>query len=121
MRVQMRDFGRNKKKFGRRNSGSFGGRGSSRFDRGDSGDRFERRDFDRPGRGSKLEMHETTCDKCGNKCEVPFRPTSGKPVYCSDCFRKNKYSGSSPANSSSGELDQINAKLDKILKALKIN
>ena len=114
----MGDFNRNKKRFGRRDSGGFGRRGS---DRGDSSGRFERREFDGPRRSSQLEMHETTCSKCGNKCEVPFRPTSGKPVYCSDCFRKNDYSGSGPSNSSSGELEQINEKLDKILKALKIN
>src|SRR4051794_27109908 len=28
-----------------------------------------------------------TCPNCGRDAEVPFRPTSGKPVYCSDCFR----------------------------------
>ena len=28
-----------------------------------------------------------TCSKCGKSTEVPFRPTNGKPVYCSDCFR----------------------------------
>ena len=112
---KMRDFSRNKKRFGRR--------GSDRFDSSDSGGRFGRRDFDRPGRSSEQRMmHEATCDKCGNKCEVPFKPTGGKPVYCSDCFRKNGYPEprGSP-NSSSGELEQINEKLDKILKALKIN
>lgn len=33
-------------------------------------------------------MHKTTCSNCGKECEVPFRPTGEKPVYCSDCFRK---------------------------------
>ena len=102
----MGDFNRgSKKRFGRRDSGRFG-----------------RRDFERPNRNSEQRMmHEATCDKCGNKCEVPFRPTSGKPVYCSDCFRKNEYSESrDKSNPSSGELEQINLKLDKILKALKI-
>jgi len=28
-----------------------------------------------------------TCSKCGRATEVPFQPTTGKPVYCSDCFR----------------------------------
>ena len=28
-----------------------------------------------------------TCSNCGSEAQVPFRPTSGKPVYCSDCFR----------------------------------
>ncbi len=33
------------------------------------------------------EMFTATCSNCGKDAEVPFRPTSGKPVYCSDCFR----------------------------------
>jgi len=33
------------------------------------------------------EMFTATCSNCGNEAKVPFRPTSGKPVYCSDCFR----------------------------------
>ena len=37
--------------------------------------------------GGSAEMFEATCATCGNVARVPFRPTSGKPVYCSDCFR----------------------------------
>ena len=33
------------------------------------------------------EMFSATCSNCGKEAIVPFRPTSGKPVYCSDCFR----------------------------------
>ena len=33
------------------------------------------------------QMFPATCSKCGRSTEVPFRPTNGKPVYCSDCFR----------------------------------
>ncbi len=32
-------------------------------------------------------MHRATCAKCGKTCEVPFKPTGDKPVYCSDCFK----------------------------------
>jgi CxxC-x17-CxxC domain-containing protein len=32
------------------------------------------------------EMFTATCSSCGKEASVPFRPTSGKPVYCSDCF-----------------------------------
>ena len=101
--------------------GGFGGRsGGFRGDRGGyggrGGDRGERR---RP------EMHEATCDKCKKQCEVPFRPTGDKPVYCSDCFRKED-SGSSRNFSSGNKSDsispeqfkQLNTKLDKILKIL---
>ncbi|NCC70485.1 hypothetical protein EOM09_02795, partial [bacterium] len=48
--------------------------------------RFGGRDRDR--RGSDREMFEAVCDECGKNCEVPFKPTSGKPIYCSECFEK---------------------------------
>ncbi len=34
------------------------------------------------------EMHKAVCVECKQECEVPFKPTEGKPVYCRDCFRK---------------------------------
>ena len=37
-----------------------------------------------------VEMHKAICDNCGKECEVPFRPTSGKPVYCSNCFENKR-------------------------------
>jgi CxxC-x17-CxxC domain-containing protein len=33
------------------------------------------------------EMFSATCSNCGKEAQVPFRPTSGKPVYCDECFR----------------------------------
>jgi CxxC-x17-CxxC domain-containing protein len=36
------------------------------------------------------EMFSATCSSCGREARVPFNPTSGKPVYCSDCFRSNR-------------------------------
>ena len=36
------------------------------------------------------EMFAATCSNCGREAQVPFRPTSGKPVYCSDCFRSQR-------------------------------
>jgi CxxC-x17-CxxC domain-containing protein len=38
-------------------------------------------------RGEK-PMFKATCSECGKSCEVPFRPTGEKPVFCSDCFNK---------------------------------
>ena len=32
------------------------------------------------------EMFTATCSSCGKEASIPFQPTSGKPVYCSDCF-----------------------------------
>ncbi len=36
------------------------------------------------------EMHKATCADCGNECEVPFKPTEGKPVYCRECYAKHR-------------------------------
>ena len=38
------------------------------------------------------EMHKATCSSCGKECEVPFRPSADRPVYCKVCYsaRKNK-------------------------------
>jgi CxxC-x17-CxxC domain-containing protein len=36
------------------------------------------------------EMHKTTCSECKKDCEVPFKPTAGKPVFCKECYAKKK-------------------------------
>jgi len=36
------------------------------------------------------QMHKATCSECNQECEVPFKPTEGKPVYCRDCFAKKR-------------------------------
>ncbi|MBT7902550.1 hypothetical protein HN587_01715 [Candidatus Woesearchaeota archaeon] len=100
-----------------RQSGSFNRRdsGRDRFDRRDSGrDRFDRRD--RP------EMTTVTCDACSKTCEVPFKPSSDKPVYCSDCFRKDSRGGDSGSKSKdySEELAEINKKLDFIIESMDV-
>lgn len=42
---------------------------------------------------NRRQMHQAVCDSCGKDCEVPFRPTEGKPIYCTDCFRKKNDEG----------------------------
>ena len=41
---------------------------------------------DRGGDRGEVTMHKATCNECGKSCEVPFRPSGDKPVYCNDCF-----------------------------------
>ena len=36
------------------------------------------------------DMHKAVCSDCGQECEVPFKPTEGRPVYCRDCFPKHR-------------------------------
>jgi len=70
-----------KKKFSRDSKpGGFSRGGSGRPSFG--GDRrTDSRGFDAP-----KELYKTSCAKCQNACEVPFRPNGMKPVYCKDCF-----------------------------------
>ena len=74
------------------------------------------------GTDRRLTRRSYICDKCGEDCEVPFRPTQGKPIYCDDCFKdKSRDAGSrsefgKPVNNEN--FDHINKKLDKILRIL---
>lgn len=91
------------------------------------------------GRGSKfgggrdrgpVEMHKVVCSDCGDNCEVPFRPTGDKPVFCSDCFKKQG-GGNSRGSRDSGrggfrpqqsnykeDFEKLNKKLDKIINMI---
>jgi len=40
--------------------------------------------------GGPREMHKTTCSECKKECEVPFKPSGDRPVYCKDCFAARK-------------------------------
>ena len=42
------------------------------------------------GDSGPREMHKAVCDECKKECEVPFKPTEGKPVYCKECYAKRK-------------------------------
>ena len=96
--------------------GGYSGRGSRDSDRGG---RYAGRESKRGSQNRRdFEMTEVICSACKSKCEVPFKPTSDKPVYCSDCFGKQDKGGSS--QSSGKDLEMINKKLDKIMKALEI-
>lgn len=77
----------------------------------------------RPSFGEK-RMYQAVCDQCNKACEVPFRPTGEKPVFCDACFGKGDASHGASRNIGGGnkqfqvQFDEINAKLDKILKKL---
>lgn len=98
--------------------------GGSRF-----GGDFRRRD------SGRRQMHKAVCDECGKDCEVPFKPSGDKPIYCSECFEKKEGGSSrrsdrrSPRRSDFGKRDDthkklleqvssLNTKLDRIIKVL---
>jgi CxxC-x17-CxxC domain-containing protein len=131
--------------------GGFGDKKSGGFGRRDGGGR----DFGRGGRdgggfggrdGGRPAMHQATCAECGASCEVPFKPTGDRPVYCSNCFKgkeasgpsrfgdrgndrgerrefsKPSFSESRPAGNASvvtkEQIESLHAKMDKILRTL---
>ena len=44
------------------------------------------------GSRAQRQMFPAVCAECGKETEVPFEPREGRPVYCSDCYRKVKSS-----------------------------
>ena len=42
------------------------------------------------GYGGPRQMYDAVCATCGSACQVPFQPRQDRPVYCSDCFSKDK-------------------------------
>jgi CxxC-x17-CxxC domain-containing protein len=35
-------------------------------------------------------MFRATCADCKKECELPFKPSGDRPVYCKECFRQRK-------------------------------
>ena len=52
----------------------------------------ERYGNDSYSRNTPRQMFRVTCADCGKDTEVPFEPRTGRPVYCSDCYRKVRLS-----------------------------
>jgi CxxC-x17-CxxC domain-containing protein len=108
-------------------------RGGDRRGGGGYNDRRGGGGFNRGGGGSS--MHKAVCSDCGNDCEVPFRPTGSKPVFCSSCFEKQgggsrdrggdrdrrpRFDNKSSDNSKDilKGIKTLNYKLDELIKAL---
>ena len=35
-------------------------------------------------------MYRATCADCKKECEIPFKPSGDRPVYCKECFARRK-------------------------------
>ena len=113
--------------FGRKGGKSFGG-----------GAPWKKRDNDRDW--AKPAMHPATCAECGSRCEVPFKPIEGRPVFCTNCFKKDdrpeprRFGGNTDSrpeprpfafenkrqdfDQGKDQLNAINAKLETIIRTL---
>lgn len=115
---------------------SFGGKSGGRPD-------FQKKSWGND-RGD-MPMHKATCSDCQKTCEVPFRPSGIKPVFCKECFAGKRDSDdrggrdfndrgpkrdfndratqsfSKPAgmnDDSKRQLDGISMKLDRLITAI---
>ncbi len=52
--------------------------------------RFDRPHFDRSRERDERSFTRVICADCHQECEVPFKPSGDRPVYCKDCFAKRK-------------------------------
>lgn len=43
--------------------------------------------------GRPREFFKAICSECQKECEVPFKPSGDRPVFCRDCFSKRKTGG----------------------------
>lgn len=79
--------------------GNFNDRGGNGggFRGGDRGGRPSfgggNRGGNRGGDRGPVTMHSAVCDECHKSCEVPFRPSGDKPIYCSECFGNKREGG----------------------------
>lgn len=50
-----------------------------------------------PQPGKERMLFQAVCAECKQECEVPFKPSGERPVYCKECFakRKSKQAGDS--------------------------
>jgi CxxC-x17-CxxC domain-containing protein len=46
----------------------------------------------RNGSRAPREMFTAVCAECGVDTEVPFKPVDGRPVFCLECFQRQKQS-----------------------------
>lgn len=47
--------------------------------------------------GGARELHKAVCADCGAETMVPFSPSSGRPVYCRNCYQTRKPSAGAGA------------------------
>src|ERR1035437_7737272 len=62
-------------------------RAARKAQRGYTGGSYSSGGSSRMRADGRREMFPAVCSRCGKDTQVPFQPTTGKPVYCSDCFQ----------------------------------
>lgn len=113
-------------------------RNFKRDNRSGGGRSFGKRDFKGNRDKRPLQKYDATCSNCGKECQLPFKPTGERPVYCRECFAEmgggdtnrsygrdnreqslfQKPQDNRQPSISTEQFAQLNAKLDRILQLL---
>jgi len=48
------------------------------------------------------QMYSIVCANCGKEAQVPFEPRQGRPVYCNDCYSRERAGGAGGGSRSYG-------------------
>lgn len=57
----------------------------------------------RPRYSGSRRQYQAVCAGCGTSATVPFRPSQGRPVYCSPCFKAPRNNFPTPTSAPAGE------------------
>jgi CxxC-x17-CxxC domain-containing protein len=87
-------------KDGFKKGGNFGGKPKFGGGRKEGGKSFS--SGGKRGGDKAPQRFQATCATCQKSCEVPFKPSGDKPVYCSECFDKRSKSDSRDDRSGQG-------------------
>ena len=64
--------------------------------------RFDHSNRHDRGRGDNYPRERTftrvVCSDCNKECEIPFKPSGDRPVYCKECFSKRRQGSPFTAN-----------------------
>ena len=75
-------------------SGGGGGYSGGGYSSGGGGGGYSGGGYSGGGGGgydrSERTMYTATCSECGQEARVPFQPRGDRPVYCSDCFSRQR-------------------------------
>lgn len=52
-------------------------------------------------------LHKAICADCRKECEVPFKPSLDRPVYCKECFSKRKNGGTFNAKTPEKKKEEV--------------
>jgi CxxC-x17-CxxC domain-containing protein len=58
-------------------------------------------------RHERRPMFEAVCADCKETCEVPFRPSEGRAIYCKPCFAKRRSEGRAHSAPGSNPSSQV--------------